>query len=147
MDNSRSEKNPSTIRQNKPVYHCALFTGILLIIIAMLHAVLGLYEILAAIRVGDISKDAATMITISWIFSGVALFLIGAWILFLSKDLKNLKRKAWWQGLFVSGLLTAFGGGCWHYFPLATYLIGFTMIGLLLFIPLLIYAGHYFSNH
>ncbi|MDR3716587.1 MAG: hypothetical protein P4L51_27595 [Puia sp.] len=125
------------------VFRCSLFSGIALIFFAVLHSVLGLNEVLAAIRVGDITKDAATMITISWIFSGLALFLAGSWILFLSRGLKRSAAGAWWQALFVSGVLSAFGAGCWHYFPSAIYLAGFMATGLILFIPLLIAAGHY----
>ena len=146
MNPSQLEKGLPPIRQCRPVYRCALLVGIMLILLAALHAVLGLNEILSAIRVGDIGKDFAVTIMISWIFTGLALFLIGAWILFLSKDLKRLERKAWWQGFFVAGSLSAFGGACWYYFPQAYFLIGFMLIGLILLIPLLLYAPRYFSK-
>ncbi len=134
------------IPQNRTVYRSALLTGTLLILFAVFHSVLGFNEIQGAIHIGDISKDSANMIAITWLFAGLGLFLIGAWILIISGELKSLRRKAWWQALFISLFLSAFGGVCWVYYPSETFLIGFFLTGLILLMPLLIYSRDYFSR-
>jgi hypothetical protein len=123
---------------NKTLYRVSILTGSLLVI-AALSNILNLNNIFIAINTGDISKHFASSILIDVAFSGVLLLLLGTWLLFLSGELRALRRKARQQGIVVGLALIIFGGGFWFKFPRSLQLPFFLLIGLLLLLPLLIF--------
>jgi hypothetical protein len=127
------------IQQNKIVYRCAIITGLLLIFAAVIHS-LNISETFIAIKTGDVAASYASYASSMWIFSAMSMFLIGVWILFLSKDLKKLMRKAWWQAVIIGISLSAFGIGCWLQYPAAFHFLYFLLLGLILFVPLMMNA-------
>ena len=107
---------------------------------AVPHATLGMAEIVMAIKTGDVRPSMADMFRTIWIFSTVMLVLSGIWALFLAGELKQLKRRAWWQGLFF-GLGYAGGSvGAILATKFYAYLLFYTLIGLIMLVPLLWWA-------
>lgn len=127
------------MQENKIMYRCAIATGLLLIFTSVIHS-LNITETFIAIKTGDVAASYASSATAMWIFSGMSMFLIGVWILFLAKDLKRLMRKAWWQGIVISLSLFAFGIGCWLQYPKVFHFLYFSLIGLILLLPLIMNA-------
>jgi uncharacterized membrane protein YqgA involved in biofilm formation len=122
------------------IYRCTLLSGCFLLLLVLLHATLGFNEILLGVKTGAINKDYSQSVKINWIFSSVSMFLISCWILFLSKDLRLLQRRAWWQGIIASGGLI-FLGCTGIYLDHDTYFfLVFILCGLILFVPLILYA-------
>jgi hypothetical protein len=127
------------VKENKIVYRCALVSAALLIAAAAARG-LSVNNIFVAINTGDVNKHFANSVLIDWILSGMLLLLTGIWLLFLSGDLKKLKRKAWLQGMLIGFALAIFGGALWVRYPTSIHLPAFSLTGLILLIPLLIYA-------
>jgi hypothetical protein len=130
------------MKENKIVYRCALLAGCLLIVAALARAV-SVNNLIIAADTGDISKHYAASVVVDWSFSSLLLLLIAIWIFFLAGDLKKLNRKAWAQAVLIGLALSFFGGGFWYSYPSSMHLPAFLLLGLLLLIPLLIYAKQY----
>jgi hypothetical protein len=122
----------------KAPYRCTTAAGILLIFTSVIH-LLNIGETLISIKTGDITMSYAPEATSMWLFSGMSMFLLGLWLLFLSRDIKEGKRKAWWQALIIGFSLAAFGSGCWLIYPRAFHFLFFFLYGMLLLIPLMYY--------
>ncbi|HYF32449.1 MAG TPA: hypothetical protein VD993_15095 [Chitinophagaceae bacterium] len=122
---------------------CARLSGLLLLASAVPHATLGTAEILMAIKTGDVRASMVDTLHIIWIFSTIMLVLSGIWVLFLAAELRQLKRRAWWQGLIIG--LGYVGGsiGAIAVTKFYAYLLFYTIIGLLLLLPLLRWAGSF----
>jgi hypothetical protein len=127
------------LRENKIVYRCTLVSAALLIVAALYHGV-SINNIVIAASTGDISKHYATSVLINSILSAMLLLLVAIWILFLSPDLKRLKRKAWWQAILIGFAITIFGAALWSRYPTSIHLPAFLLTGLILLIPLLLYG-------
>jgi hypothetical protein len=123
------------MQQNKTVSRSAVITGLLLIITSAIHA-LDINDAIIAIKTGDIAQSQTVSIISVWVFSVVSMLLMGIWLLFLSKDLKMLSRRAWWQALFIGLGLAGFSIGSWLQFPKAVHLLYFLLLALILLIPL-----------
>jgi hypothetical protein len=87
-----------------------------------------------------------SMLKTVWILSTIAMFLSGVWILFLSRDLGRLQRRAWWQGLLIGIGYTGGSIGAMVWSGIQVHLVAFTFIGLLILIPLVMRAGVFSSN-
>jgi hypothetical protein len=124
----------------KIIYRCTLLSGLMLLLLVLPHATLGFNEMLLGAKTGAINKDYSQLVIIIWIFSSISMFLIACWILFLSKDLRLLQRRAWWQGILASGGLISFGLIGIYLYHDAYFLLVFILCGLILFIPLTVYA-------
>jgi hypothetical protein len=127
------------LKENKIVYRCTLVSAALLIAAALARG-LSVNNIFVAINTGDVNKHFANSVLIDWILSAVLLLLTAIWLLFLSGDLKKLKRKAWMQAMLIGLALTIFGAALWVRYPTSIHLPAFALTGLILLIPLLIYA-------
>ncbi|HSZ85892.1 MAG TPA: hypothetical protein VK787_07660 [Puia sp.] len=127
------------MKENKIVYRCTLVSAALLIGAAVARG-LSVNNIFVAINTGDVNKHFASSVLIDWILSAMLLLLTGIWLLFLSGDLKRLKRKAWTQALLIGLALTIFGTALWFRYPSSIHLPAFSLTGLILLIPLLIFA-------
>jgi hypothetical protein len=130
------------LKETKIVYRCTLVAAVLLMVAAAARA-LSINNIVTGINTGDISKHYAASILIDWIFSSMLLLLTGAWLLFLSGELKKWKRRAWSQAILIGLALSAFGGTLWYRYPKSIHLPGFLLTGLILLIPLLIYGRRF----
>jgi hypothetical protein len=130
------------MKENKTIYRISLLTGMLLMLTSILH-LLNINDTLIAIKTGDIAPSHAANIVIIWIFSGVSMFLLGSWLLFLSNDLKKLSRKAWWQALLICTALGATAIFCWVQYPRALHVLFFLLLGLILLLPLLGYSRQF----
>jgi hypothetical protein len=130
------------MKESKFIYRCALITGILLIITSLLHF-FNINDTIIAIKTGDIAPSHASSAVSTWIFSGISMFIIGIWLLFLLDNLRKLQMKAWWQAFLIGTALAVFGGGCWLKFPKELHLLYFLLLGMILLIPLILYAGKF----
>ena len=133
------------MHENKIVYRCSLISGILIIGSALLRA-LSVNNLVIAANTGDISKHYSAAVVIDWTLASAMMLLVGIWVLFLSGPLKKLQRRAWWQAIIISLAFILFGSGFWYRYPTSIHLPGFILLGLILFIPLLIFAGKFKSS-
>jgi len=129
--------------KEKILYNSARFTGFLLLGATVLHTTLGTAEVMTGIKVGDVRPATAENLRAVWIYSSIMLFLSACWCFFIAGELRQLRRKAWWQGVLI-GL--GYAGG--SIFSMAIigvrpHLVAFAVIGLFLLVPLLIYTGHF----
>lgn len=132
--------------KEKIIARCARLTGCLLVGATLLHGTLGTAEVMTAIKLGDVRPSMANIFRTVWIYSSIMLALSAVWIFFLAGELRQLKRRAWWQGLLIA--LGYTGGST---FAIATtgvqpHLLAFMIIGLILLFPLIIWAGSFKSS-
>ena len=132
--------------KEKTIHSCARLAGYLLLAASVLQGTLGTSEVLMGIKTGDVRESMADTFRVIWIYSSVMLVLSGIWTLFLAAELKQLKRRAWWQGLFI-GL--GYSGGSIAAIAITqvyVHLVFFTLVGLLLLLPLMMWAGSFKSE-
>jgi hypothetical protein len=141
----QKDENKTVIHENYIVYRCALLTGVLIIGAALLRA-LSVNNLVIGAATNDISKHYSSSVIIDWSLSSTMMLLVGIWVLFLSSSLKKLQRKAWWQGIIISLAFILFGSGFWYRYPSSIHLPGFILLGLILSVPLIIYAGKFKSR-
>lgn len=127
------------------MHRCALLAAILMIGAALLIAV-SVNNLVIANSTGDISKHYAASVVIHWTLASALMLLVGVWVLFLAGPLKKLQRRAWWQAMIISLVFILFGSGFWYRYPGSIHLPGFILLGLILFVPLVIYAGKFKSS-
>jgi hypothetical protein len=125
--------------KEKIIYNSARLTGFMLLGATVLHGTLGTAEVMTGIKVGDVRPAIAENLRTVWIYSTIMLFLSACWTFFIAGELRQLSRRAWWQGVLI-GLGYAGGSA----FAMATigvrpHLIAFALIGLFLLVPLLIF--------
>jgi hypothetical protein len=127
------------------IYNTARLTGILLVGAAVIHATLGTAEVMTAIKLGDVRVSMADTVRTVWLYSTVMLLLSAVWVFFIAGELRQMKRRAWWQGIFL-GLGYA-GSAITAIVTIGVYvhLVAFALIGLLLLLPLIVWAGHFKS--
>ena len=124
---------------------CARITGGLLLGAGVLHSTLGTAEVFNHIKFGDVSPTMISTFKNIWLFSGVMLFLSAAWIFFLARDLGRLQRRAWWQAVLIGLGYSAGAFGAMAWAGIQAHLIAFALIGLLLLVPLLLWARAFSS--
>ncbi len=98
------------------------------------------------IKTGDVRASMADTFRVIWIYSTIMLILSAVWTLFLATELKQLKRRAWWQGMFIGLGYTVGSVGAMAVTQVQAHLVFYTMIGLLLLLPLIWWAGSFKSN-
>jgi hypothetical protein len=130
------------MHENKIVYRCVLLAGILIMGAALVMA-LSVNNLVIAASTGDISKSYSASVVIHWALASSMMFLVGVWVLFLAAPLKKLQRRAWWQAIIVSLTLIFFGSSFWYRYPKSIHLPGFILLGLILFVPLIMFAGKF----
>ncbi|HLK31190.1 MAG TPA: hypothetical protein VKT28_21600 [Puia sp.] len=141
----QKDENKKPVSESKLVYRSALLTGFLVIGAALFRA-LSVNNLVIGAATNDISKHYSTSVIIDWSLSSAMMLLVGIWVLFLSSSLKKLQRKAWWQGIIISLFFILFGAGFWYRYPKSIHLPGFILLGLILFVPLLIFGGKFKSE-
>lgn len=132
--------------KEKIISRCAWLSGLLLAGATIIHGTIGTAEVMTAIKLGDVRSSMADIFRTVWIYSSIMLALSAIWVFFLAGELRQLKRRAWWQGVLV-GLGYAGGSA----FGIATvgfqpHLAAFMLIGLILLLPLLVWAGSFKSS-
>ena len=129
------------MQKGKICYRSARLTGILLLIATALHCTLGTAEVLSAIKVGGVMGSMVPFLKNVWVYSSVMLFLSALWVFFLAKDLLQLRRRAWWQGILIGLGYTGGAAGAMIWAGIQPHLVAFAVIGLTLLIPLLLETG------
>jgi peptidoglycan/LPS O-acetylase OafA/YrhL len=124
------------LKKRNIAYTISIVCGVMLWVTSIVH-MLGLNDTLIALKIGDISKAYEANLVIIWIFGGVCMFLLGAWLLFLSPELKKGSKKAWRQVLVISISLCLFGLASWLEYPKVVHVLYFFLVGLLLLIALM----------
>jgi len=130
------------MRENKTVYLFSILCGISIIGAALIRA-LSVNNLFVAANIGDISKHYSTSVVIDWTLSSAMMLLVGLWILFLASPLKKGLRRAWWQAFLISIVLMSFGGGFWYRYQESIHLMGFAILGLMLFLPLIFFVRRF----
>ena len=133
--------------KEKVIGNTARLAGILLVLATILHVLLGTAEVLQGIKLGDIRSAMVPVIKNNWVFSSIILPLSGIWVLFLVRDLKRLDRRAWWQAVLIGLAYTGGAIAAIRWSGVQIHLLLFALIGLLLFIPMLIWAGSFSSKN
>ncbi len=128
--------------KSRIAYWCCLAAGVLLMVAALARA-LSINNLVIAASTGDISRHYAASVLVDWSLSSMLMLLTGIWLLFLSGDLKRRQRRAWVQALIIGLALMLFGSGFWYRYPASLHLPFFLMLGLLILLPLLIYAKEF----
>ena len=118
----------------------------LLLVSSVLHSTLGTSEVLMGIKTGDVRGGMADTFRTIWIYSTIMLVLSGIWTLFLAGELKQLKRRAWWQGIFIGLGYTGGSVGAIMVTKVQAHLMFYGFIGLLLLLPLIWWAGSFRSD-
>ena len=137
------------MKQNRIVCWCARVSGILLMLMSLPHYVIGLQvAVLQPIADGKITdQDVGETFYAIWIFSTVAMFLLGVTLLFISTDLRFFHRRAWKLALLISLGLGGFGAGMTIKYPdSAPIAIQFLTVALITLIPLLIFSRSYLGK-
>ena len=129
------------MQKGKLFYRSARLVGILLLIATAFHCTLGTAEVLTAIKVGGVMPSMVPTLKNVWVYSSIMLFLSAVWVLFLAKDLSLLRRKAWWQGILIGLGYTGGAIGAMLWAGIQAHLVAFAVIGLVLLLPLLFWAG------
>lgn len=129
--------------KEKIISICVRIAGALLLLMTFLHATWGWAEVVTAIKLGDAGPAIANTFRAIWIFSGMMFLLSAIWIFFLVSELRQLKRRAWWQGIFIGLGYTGCAVGCMLMTGFYGHLAAFGLIGLLLLIPLLLWAASF----
>ena len=127
--------------KGKLFYRSAKLVGACLMVATFLHATLGTAEVITAIKTGGIMPSMISTLKNVWVFSSIMLFLSAVWVLFLAKDLGRLQRRAWWQGVFLGLGYTGGSIGAMLWAGVQVHLLAFALIGLVLLLPLLIWAN------
>jgi hypothetical protein len=137
------------MKENRIVCWCARVSGILLMLMTLPHYFVGVQvAVLQPIADGKITDpDVGETYYAIWIFSTVAMFLLGTTLLFVSTDLRLLHRRAWKLALLISLGIGGFGAWMVIKYPEGAGLFGlFVADGLITLIPLLIFAGSYLGK-
>ena len=129
--------------KEKTISACARLSGILLLASVVPHAALGGAEVMMGIKTGDVRASMADTFRNVWIFSTIMLALSGVWALFLASELKQLRRRAWWQGMFLGVGYTGGSIAAMSVTQVYAHLVGYALIGLLLLAPLIKWAPHF----
>jgi hypothetical protein len=124
---------------------CTLVIGSLLLLTSLVH-LLGINDTVIALKTGDIARAYEANIIIIWVFGGISFLLLGIWLLFLSRELRQLSRRAWWQALVIGLALSAFGLGSWLQYPKVFHVLYFFVLGMVLLLPLAFFARPFFNK-
>jgi hypothetical protein len=128
------------MEKGKLFYRLAKLVGASLLVATLLHATFGTAEVNTAIKTGGIMPSMIRTLKNVWVFSSIMLFLSAMWVLILARDLGRLQKRAWWQGVLV-GLGYAGGSiGAMFWAGVQGHLLAFALVGLILLLPLLIWA-------
>jgi uncharacterized membrane protein (DUF441 family) len=137
------------MKQNRIVCWCARVSGILLMLMSVPHYFVGIQiAVLQPIADGKITDtDVGETFYAIWIFSTVAMFLLGVTLVFISTDLRYLKRRIWKLALLIGLGLGGFGAGIMIKYPdSAPIAIQFLVVALITLIPLLIFSRSYLGK-
>jgi hypothetical protein len=136
---------PNNSRVSGLAYYSALIEGILLIFAAILMTI-SINNLIVGEKIHDIGQAYVHSVIIHWSLSCMLLLLVGIWVLFLVSPLKQLQRRAWWQGILIGLSLIGFGAFFWHRYPSSLHLPGYILLGLIFLVPLVIEAPKFWGS-
>lgn len=123
--------------------HFALGAGVVILLSGIAHSTLGLHELKQSIAQGEISPRLAGPQVVDWVFSGVAMMLLGVLVAGLSLELRKGRRSAWRQGVLIGMVYVVFGLWAYWYRSGNPHFLAFVLLGALLCAPLLLTARKY----
>ena len=131
----------------KIIFTCARLTGFMLLGATILHGTLGTAQVMTAIKLGHVAPSEQETFRTVWIYSTIMLALSAAWTFFIAPGLRQLNRRAWWQGLLIGLGYTGGSAFCMATIGVRPHLVLFALIGLVLLLPLLVWIRHFRSNN
>lgn len=127
---------PLRIRSHRVARSTALVIGGLLCIVGILHDAVNIPWLMRAIARGEISGRAGPQLVVNVALAGLALSLMGVFLILIAPDLGMGKRTAWRVGTVIGLFLVVFGVGAYIWLPIAHVLI-FSVVGALICGPIL----------
>jgi len=123
--------------------YIALVVGALLGGLGVLHDVLNIRSVHRALGRGEIAERLGAQLVANVAMAGIALVLLGLFLLLVAGDLQRGKRLAWRIGLVVGSFLIVAGLAGYWWEPIPHVLI-FSALGLVVAGPLFLWR-QYFS--
>jgi hypothetical protein len=126
----------------------ARLSGALLILSVIPHFFFALpARVLQPIADGRVDADLGKTYYAIWVFASLTMVITGVTLIYISNDLRNLKRRAWWMALLISGGLTYYGSYVVIKFNETTHNTSFIIFGLITLIPLAVFFKLYFKSN
>lgn len=122
--------------------YIALTVGSLLCGIGVLHDILNVRSVTRAIARGDIAEKLGAQLVANVAMAGIALVLLGLFLLIVASDLRRGKRLAWTVALVVGMFLIISGLAAYWWEPIPHVLV-FSALGLVLTVPLLLWRRQF----
>jgi protein-S-isoprenylcysteine O-methyltransferase Ste14 len=122
--------------------YIALVAGALLCGIGILHDIVNIRSVTRAIARGEIVERMGAQLVANVALAGLALVLLGLFLLLVASDLEKGKRLAW-RVAFVVGIFlicTGLAGYWWQAIP---RVLIFSAVGVVLTGPLLLWRKHF----
>ena len=122
--------------------YIALALGGLLGGIGILHAVINVRSVTRAIARGEIVERMGAQLVVNVVLAGLALVILGSFLLLIASDLEKGKRSSWRIAFVVGVFLTLTGVAAYLWLPRPSVFI-FSALGLVLTVPLLLWRSHF----
>ena len=122
--------------------YVALALGSLLCGIGILHAVINVRSVTRAIARGEIVERMGPQLVANVVLAGLALAILGSFLLLIASDLEKGKRSSWRIAFVIGVFLTLSGVAAYLWLPRPSVFI-FSALGLVLTIPLLLWRSHF----
>jgi hypothetical protein len=129
--------NPTRIAR-----YIALAVAVLLCGIGILHDVVNIRSVNRAVARGEIAERLGAQLIANVALAGVALVLLGFFLLLVAPDLAKGKRLAWRVAMVVGTFLVFSGIAGYWWQPIPAVFI-FSILGAVLAAPLLIWRKHF----
>jgi hypothetical protein len=127
------------------VRNIALALGALLCGIGILHDIINVRSVTRAIARGEIAERMGAQLVANVVLAGLALVILGSFLLLIASDLEKGKRSAWRRAFVVGVFLTLSGVAAYLWLPRPSVLI-FSAVGLVLTGPLLLWRSHFLGE-
>jgi hypothetical protein len=130
---------PSTI-----CHTAALIFGWFMIGVSVPHTLIGLNKLQNLLNAIALPEPNFELELVSiWVLAGIAMCLLGMWVLFNAREIKNLEKRAWVECYITSSVIFIFGAFFFirnpNDLPHSLHMLGFALAGFILWLPLLLY--------
>lgn len=122
--------------------YIALAVGALLCGLGILHAIINVRSVSRAIVRGEIVERMGAQLIANVVLAGLALVILGSFLLMVASDLEKGKRSSWSIAFAVGVFLTLSGVAAYLWLPKPSVFI-FSALGLVLSGPLLLWRSHF----
>jgi hypothetical protein len=132
------------MKENRIVCWAARISGSLLILSVIPHYFFAMpARVLQPIADGRVDAELGKTYYAIWVFASLTMLITGVTLIYISSDLRNLQRRAWWMAFLISGGLTYYGSYVLIKFNEATHNVSFIVFGLITLLPLLLFFRSY----